>query len=132
MNDDAPTSEPSWGRKFRDAFRGQKRSFRGESSFFAHFFAAALVVVAATALGADRVEWCLLLLCIAGVLTAEMFNSAIERLAKAIDQNYNVHLRDALDIAAGAVLTAGFGAAAVGIVVLGRLIWLSLGLPALW
>jgi diacylglycerol kinase len=130
MNQEFSSPEPSWGRRFRDAFRGQKRSFRGESGYFVHFFVAALVVVAATALGADRVEWCLLLLCITLVLVTEMLNSAIERMAKAVDVNYNVHLRDALDIAAGAVLSAAFGAAAVGIVILGRLILLSLGLPA--
>lgn len=129
MQDDWPT-DTSWRRKFRDAFRGQKRGFRGESSFFVHFFAAAAVVVAAAALGADRVEWCLLLVCITGVLTAEMLNSAIERLAKAIDENYDPRLRDALDIAAGAVLTAAVGAAVVGVVILGRLILRSFGLPA--
>lgn len=129
MRDDRPTNDAAWRRKFRDAFRGQKRGFRGESSFFVHFFAAAAVVVAAAALGADRVEWCLLLVCITGVLTAEMFNSAIERLAKAIDENYNPHLRDALDIGAGAVLTAAVGATVVGVVVLGRLILSCVGLP---
>lgn len=130
MRDDRPPTDASWRRKFRHAFRGQKRGFRGESSFFVHFFAAAAVITAAAALGADRVEWCLLLVCIAGVLTAEMFNSAIEQLAKAIDENYNPHLRDALDIAAGAVLTAAGGAAVVGVVILGRLILLNVGLPA--
>jgi len=129
MVDELPTSDPSWRRKFRDAFRGQKRGFRGESSFFVHFFAAAMVIVTAVALGADRTEWCLLLLCITLVLTAEMFNSAIERVAKAVDQNYNAHLRDALDIAAGGVLTAAVGAAIVGVVILGRLVCISLGLP---
>jgi diacylglycerol kinase len=129
MPDELPTTDASWRRKFRDAFRGQKRGFRGESNFFVHFFAAAVVVAAAAALGADRVEWSLLVVCITGVLTAEMFNSAVERLAKAIDENYNPHLRDALDIAAGAVLTAAVGAMVVGIVILGRLVLLSLGFP---
>jgi len=128
MRDDEPRpNNASWRRKFRDAFRGQKRGVRGESSFFVHFFVTALVVVAAVALGADRVEWCLLVGCVAAVLTAEMFNSAIERLAKAVDENYNPHLRDALDIAAGGVLTAALGAATVGLVIFGRLILLSLG-----
>jgi diacylglycerol kinase len=61
-----------------------------------------------------------------------MFNSSIERLAKAIDCGYNAHLRDALDIAAGAVLTAAIGAASIGVVILGRLIWFSVGLPTVW
>jgi diacylglycerol kinase len=129
MNDEHPFGDRTWRRKFRDAFRGQKLGFRGESSFFAHFFAAALVVVTAATLGADRTEWCLLVLCITVVLTAETFNSAVERLAKAVDGNYNPHLRDALDICSGAVLTTALGTAVVGVVILGRLILLNLDLP---
>src|SRR5690348_1644812 len=100
MNELPSSSQRTWSRKFRYAFRGCKLSFRGESDFCVHYFAAALVIAAAAMLEANRVEWCLLLGCITMVLTAEMFNSSIERLAKAIDRNYNEHLRDALDVAA--------------------------------
>ena len=130
MNDKLPPVETSWKRKFGHAFRGQKLGFRGESSFFVHFFATAMVVVTAATLGADRIDWCLLVLCITLVLTAEMLNSAIERLAKAVDQNYNAFIRDTLDIASGAVLTVAYGTAVVGVIILGRLILLSLGRPA--
>ncbi|HEY4312625.1 MAG TPA: diacylglycerol kinase [Pirellulales bacterium] len=113
----------SWIRKFRCAFRGVKLGVRGESSFFVHFFMAAAVLAAALALQATLVEWCLLLLCVAAVLTAEMINSALERLALAIDQRPNPHIRDALDIGSGAVLVASIGAAIVGIVIfLNRLV----------
>lgn len=121
MRDDLPRGEPSWSCKFRCAFRGLKYGVRGQSSFFVHFFVAALVLTAAAALDADRTEWALLWLCICGVLTSELFNSALERLAQAVDENYNPHLRDALDIAGGAVLAASLGAAVLGTVVLGRL-----------
>lgn len=129
MSHKPPKDETTWKRKFGHAFRGQKLGFRGESSFFVHFFATAMVVVTAATLGADRIDWCLLVLCITLVLTAEMFNSAIERLAKAVDQNYNPHIRDALDIAGGAVLTVACGTAILGVIILGRLILLSLGRP---
>ena len=107
----------SWISKFRCAFRGAKLGVRGESSFFVHFFAAAAVAAAALALGATLVEWCILLGCIAAVLTAEMFNSALERLAKAVDERPNPHIRDALDIGSGAVLVASIGAAVIGAVI---------------
>ena len=122
MNEHLPSRDGSWGRKFRNAFRGQKLGFRGESSFFAHFFAAALVVTAAATLEANRIEWCLLILCITIVLAAETFNSAIERLGKAITKDYDANVRDALDMSSGAVLTTAMGAAAIGFIVLGRLI----------
>ncbi len=121
MPEASSRGESSWSRKFRCAFRGVKRGIRGESSFFVHFFVAALVLTAAATLDADRTERALLWLCIVGVLTCELFNSSIERLARAVDENFNPHLRDALDIAGGAVLCASLGAAVLGTVVLGRL-----------
>lgn len=127
MNEPSPTSNRTWSRKFRNAFRGCKVGFRSEGDYFVHYFAALIVIAAAALLEANRVEWCLLIGCITAVLTAEMFNSSIERLAKAIDRNYNEHLRDALDIAAGAVLTAAGGAAVLGVIILGRLAMTTLG-----
>ena len=78
MPDTSPSPDRSWARKFRDAFRGASRACTGQSSFFAHFFVAVAVFVAGLFLRVDRYEWCLLLLCIAGVMAAEMFNSALE------------------------------------------------------
>ena len=83
----------SWIRKFRCASAALS-SACGESSFSVHFFVAALVLAAALVLQATMVEWCLLLLCIALVLTTEMINSALERMAKAVDENHNPHLRN--------------------------------------
>jgi diacylglycerol kinase len=73
-----------WKRKFADAFRGLREGVRGSSSFVAHFVIAAAVLVAAAGLRMDAVQWCVLLLCIAGVLAAEMFNTALEAMARAI------------------------------------------------
>jgi len=108
------TPERSWACKFRDAFRGVKEGVRGQSSFFVHFFVAAVVVAAAAVLYLDRVDWCLLLLCITVVLVAEMFNSALESMAKAITGEDNPHLGDSLDIGSAAVLLASIGASIVG------------------
>ena len=110
----------SWKQKFGVAFRGLREGVRGESSFVAHFAIAAAVLAAAGVLRMDAVQWCLLLLCIAGVLAAEMFNSALESMARAITAQEHPHIRDALDIASGAVLTAAFGSIAVGIVLFGH------------
>lgn len=113
----------SWPQKFGDAFRGFKSGVRGESSFFAHFFAAAAVLLAAIALQPTRVEWCILVVCITVVLTAEMLNTSIERLAKAVDQEHNPIVGDALDVASAGVLIAALGASVVGLLVLGTKIW---------
>jgi diacylglycerol kinase len=117
MLPDDDSSDRSWITKFRRAFRGAELGIRGQSSFFVHLFAAAAVIVAGSMLRVTRVEWCLLAICIAGVLTAEMFNSALESMARAITHEDNPHLGGALDIGSAAVLMAAIGAAAVGALV---------------
>lgn len=120
-------SDPSWRNKLGHAFRGFKRGVRGQSSFFVHFFMAAAVVVTAFALGATLVEWCLLLLCIAAVLAAEMFNSALESLAHAIRREYNSDIGNALDIGSAAVLITALGAALVGTILFTNRLALLIG-----
>jgi diacylglycerol kinase len=91
-----------------------KRGVRGHSSFAVHFFIAALVVVTATVVGCDLREWCLLIGCIGMVLTAELFNSALETLFHGLDDATKNGIEGCLDIAAGAVLLASVTAALVG------------------
>jgi len=79
---------------------------------------ALLTCAAATVLQVSQTEWCLLLLCIATVLAAECFNTAIEALARAVTKDHDPQIERALDVAAGAVLIMSLGAAAVGIIVL--------------
>ncbi|MCD4728533.1 MAG: diacylglycerol kinase [Pirellulales bacterium] len=113
-----PTPVPHhWRRKFRDAFCGVKEGVHGQSSFFVHFFVTVLVIVAGVVLGVNLYEWCILALCITGVLTVEMFNSALESMAKAITGESDPHLGDSLDIGSAAVLIASIGASTVGTII---------------
>jgi len=112
-----PQRPHSWRRKFSCAWRGTKCGLRGESSFFVHLFMAAAVLVAAWVLNVSLLEFYILLVCIAGVLTAEMFNCALERLAKVITSKYDQDVCDALDTSSAAVLLASIGAAIVGSII---------------
>jgi diacylglycerol kinase len=116
-----------WSQKFGDALRGLKFGIRGHSSFFVHFFAAALVAGVALGMNCTLVEWCMLLMCVGVVLTAELFNSAIETLHRGLDAETRERTWKALDIAAGAVLMASMTAAVVGVLVFGRRLGLLLG-----
>src|SRR5437879_13751167 len=82
-----PRTKPrrSWRDKFRDAFRGLKLGIRGHSSFFVHFFFAALVLAAGVVLRCDVRDCCILIGCIGLVLTAEPHNSAIETICRGRD-----------------------------------------------
>jgi diacylglycerol kinase len=119
---DGPRRKKSrrWRDKFREALRGVKLGVRGHSSFFVHFFFAALALAAALALQCDLFEWCLVIGCIGLVMTAELFNSAIETLFHGLDGESKKRIQGSLDIAAGAVLVASLTAALIGLLVFGH------------
>jgi diacylglycerol kinase len=126
MND-LPSPRRSWAQRFSDAFRGLSAGTRGQSTFLVHISVAAVVLLTAAVLRMPLLEWYILLLCIAGVLTAEMFNSALESMAKAITDQRNAHLGNALDIAAAAVLLASFFAALIGALIFAHRLAVVLG-----
>ena len=107
----------SWAAKFRGAFCGIRRGVRGQSSFTVHFIATAIVIIVAALLRADAIQWCILLICITMVLAAEMFNTALEYLAKGITDRHDENIGLALEIASGAVLVASIGASIVGAII---------------
>jgi diacylglycerol kinase len=114
-----PTQVPSkpkrgWWAKFRDAFHGLKFGIQGQASFFVHFFMAALVLAAATVLRCPLSDWIALLFCIGLVLTAELFNSALEALFHGLDERAKARAWRCLDIAAAAVLLSCITAVIVG------------------
>jgi diacylglycerol kinase len=119
MTNDAFSSERTWCGKFRDAFRGLAVGVRGQNSFAVHLPMAVAVVICGFVLRVSLAQWGLLILCITAVLAAELFNSALESMAKAIDRRQNPHLGNALDISSAAVLLSAIGAATVGSMVLG-------------
>ncbi len=121
------TSKRSWTHKFRDAFRGLREGVRGQSSFFVHFFVAVMVLVAGVLLNVRLMEWCMLLLCIGGVVTAELFNSALESMAKAVTRQADSDVGNALNIGSAAVLAASITAAAVGTIIFAHRLVILLG-----
>ena len=101
--------------KFLHAFRGIWLAVRTQNSFWVHLPATVAVLLAAWYFELRLWQWCVILLCIAMVLVAETFNTALEQLAKAIDTEYNPRLRDALDLSSGAVLIAAIAAIPSGL-----------------
>ena len=107
-----------WRRKFACALRGLSVGVRGNNSFYVHLVAAGAVVALATWMNVAPAEWWVLLLCISTVLSAELFNSSIELLARSITAEDHPQIRDALDVASSAVLVMSIGAAIIGLLVL--------------
>lgn len=101
------------------ALRGVFTAFRLDQSFVEHLASAVPVVAAGIVLRVNLLEWCLLALCITAVVAAEMFNTAIEQLAKAVHPEKSPLVGASLDVAAGGVLIASLGAAVVGCAIFG-------------
>ena len=123
MNETAnnsPKHEPGWIKKFAVAGRGIYVAVSQEKSFIAHFGISAMVLVLGLALSISRIEWCIVTLAIMAGLSAELLNTAIERLALAVTREFHPDVRDSLDIASGAVTIISIGAAILGLLVLGN------------
>ena len=113
----------TWLGKFADAFRGLFLSIRTQSSFAAHLPAAAAAVALAAWLGLSAIEWGLVALAIGLVVMAEVFNTSVEALARAVGRYPDDGIRDALDHASGGVLVAVLTAVTIGLLVLGPKVW---------
>jgi len=100
---------------FKNARKGMRLTIKSERNVRVHLFASILVLITAYCLNFSITKFCILLLTISSVITAEMFNSAIEFSLDAIFHNkYSRMVGMAKDIAAGAVMVATVTAIMVG------------------
>ncbi|MCA9132501.1 MAG: diacylglycerol kinase [Planctomycetales bacterium] len=106
-----------WLRKFANAFHGVRLGVEGQNSFLVHLPLAASVLILAWLLRCSPWQWCVLVLCIALVLSLELLNSALEHLARGLCSEHNAQVGKALDIASAAVLLVSVAAAAVGLLI---------------
>lgn len=116
-----------WRSKFGYAFAGLDDSFRTQVSFWVHLPAAALVIALAAFLQVEPWRWAILVLCIAVVIAAELFNTALEQLVVVLHPVRDPRIARSLDAAAAAVLVVALGASVVGLIVLGPplITWLT-------
>ncbi len=104
---------------FRYAFSGVVALCRYENNVTIHLGIALLVIIAGCFLTLSNLEWCLLIIQIGFVLTAEAFNTSIEKLADRVSPDIDPAIKWVKDLAAGAVLISALTAAIVGILILG-------------
>jgi diacylglycerol kinase len=113
----------TWRAAFGHALKGIRDAVRTERNMRLHLTAAAAVVVLGVWLRVGARDWLWLGAAIAGVLTAEMINTAVERAVDLASQREHPLAKAAKDAAAGSALIAALFAAAVGFIVLGPPIW---------
>jgi len=104
-------------KSFTYAFRGLLFLFKHEHNAWLHGIAAVTSIVLGFILNIVAYEWLAIILAIGMVLTAELFNTAIEKIADFIHPEKHKSIATIKDLAAGGVLISAITAFAVGLIV---------------
>ena len=104
-------------KSFTFAWKGILTCAGHEQNITFHLIAAIAVVAAGFFFNITHTEWMVVMLCIGTVISAELFNSAIERLVDLVSPEWQKIAGEVKDIAAGAVLVTAIVAAIVGLIV---------------
>ena len=104
-------------RSFTYAFKGIGTAFKSEFNLRFHCIATLIVIFAAILFQINRMQFCVLMLCCGFVITAEVFNTAIETLTNLVSPAQSEIARKTKDIAAAAVLIAVITSVIVGVII---------------
>lgn len=104
-------------KSFYFAFNGIRAAFLSERNLKIHLGFATFIILVSFIFKISLVEWALIVLCIGLVLTAELFNTAFEKLLDFIHPDTNPKIGLIKDISAGAVLVMAIVALIVGMVI---------------
>lgn len=102
---------------FKYAFEGIFKLIQTQHNAWIHL----LAIIITTALGfyysIASIEWAVLVICFALVLSAEGFNSAIEALANKVEPAIDPQIKITKDLAAGAVLITAIASLIIGCII---------------
>ena len=104
-------------RSFGYAFKGLGYAAATQLNFRVHLVASLIAVCMGYALHLTVSEWQWIILCIALVLMAELFNTALEFLTDLVSPEYNKIAGHVKDISAGAVVIAALFALITGAII---------------
>lgn len=102
---------------FKYAFTGILTSIKKEKNMKIHILAAVLVILLGIILQITKLEWIACVFAISMVISAELFNTAIETTVDMITLEKNEKAKIGKDVSAGAVLISAIGAAIIGIII---------------
>jgi diacylglycerol kinase len=104
-------------KSFGWAFNGLKDCILHEKNFRIQYVIALLVVIAGIFFSISTVEWMIILICFAMVLSFEIINSAIEKLCDLVSPEFNLTIKKVKDMSASAVLLAAIISFIVGCII---------------
>ena len=114
MKKNEPFSFRARGKSFKYAINGITRFFRSEHNALIHLTGTLFVIVMAVLTHVSRTEIIFLTLTTGFVWTAELFNTAIEKIMDFISVQQHPEIKFIKDIAAAAVLVAAIVAFITG------------------
>lgn len=104
-------------KSFAYAFAGLRLVFRHEHNAWIHATAAICVVVAGFVFRISSLEWIAVVICIGMVISAEIINSSLERMADFVQPERDDRIKEIKDLGAAAVLVCAIASTIVGIVI---------------
>ncbi|MCR8659226.1 diacylglycerol kinase family protein [Paenibacillus endoradicis] len=88
-----------------------------------HLTVAPIVLILGAIVSLKWVEWCIIILVIAAVMSLELVNTAIEALVDIESPQYQPLAKIAKDVAAGAVLLMAIGSVCIGSIIIVPKLW---------
>ena len=104
-------------KSFSYATKGLFYAALHEHNMWIHMMAAIAVILCSCYYHISSSEWIMVIICIALVMAAELFNSAIEKLVDLVSPEHHPVAGMIKDIAAAAVLVCAIAAAICGLIV---------------
>lgn len=104
-------------KSFCYAFVGIKSALKSERNMMIHFCIMTFVIIMGFIFDITKIEWIICLVMFALVISAELFNTALELIVDMLEPNVNSKAKFCKDVSAGAVLFNAIVAFIVGIII---------------
>ena len=111
-------------RSFRYAFDGFGSAIRTEANVRWHLIATAIAIGFGVFFRINSGEWIAITLCIGLVISAELFNTSLERLADRVTKENDELIKQSKDISAAAITVLALMSVVVGAIVFLPKIWM--------
>lgn len=104
-------------KSFKYAIEGIIYAFKTQANFRIHMGAAVIVNAAAYYFQLERWEWVSIWFCIMAVLSAEILNTAVEKLVDSIYKDIHPIAKQIKDLSAGFVLVCALVSIVIGLLI---------------
>lgn len=110
-----------YGKSFSNALKGLSCAYKSQKNYRFHLLMGFCSLLLGIILNFKCIEYCVLILAISNVITAELFNSVIEFTLDAYyKNNYSPLVKMAKDLAAGVVFIAATTSIIIGLILFVR------------